>query len=468
MRAIVAEYLSLLDFQRETAFAALDRKFSMMRVPFLLAILLLALVACVPQTADGGPQTAVPLNTEHRPLNTATPTVAPTATPLPHPIAFDPAFTSGLIRHEGGEWLVAAAYRTADGELQTADFVLIPTSFATHDDLREHNPLAPYTVRALDQNGQELTLLWNPDTAEFRVVPNFQELYTGVNTDNPQLNEEALASLPTLTIEDVQSGDATRFILSHILERMDKGESLADILHMDPDAVRQNWQNLGGNSLLFEILPDGTRIASLKAKGNDGGNQQQLDGLTMRYMDIGGEIIINGQRYPFFYVANFDPQNQENPDPEDLSNWKFFVCIATVEGQPQSFQEPLFPNADWSLAFRRTNPIFPSLVLFATNPDLDPNDPENIVIQNPDDPNSPPVILPRNSIYAQLLSIPGNDASRMEYQDGYLDMQVNITNGMNHLPELRIIETQSLSRPLPPELQLITPVSMGNEWPANP
>ncbi len=338
------------------------------RILSLFFLLLLALAACLPQTADGGrqtadvgPQTAVPPNTEHRPLNTATPTVAPTATPLPRPIAFDPAFTSGLIRYdpESGQWLVSAV-QTVDGGRETVELALLPDSFSTHDDLRQHNPFAPLTVRALDENGQEVTLLWNPDTAEFRVVPHFQELYTGVNTDNPRLNEEALANLPTLTIEDVQSGDATRFILSYILERMDKGESLADILHMDPDAVLQNWQNLGGNSLLFELQPDG-RVAWLKAKGNDNPSERTYEGMTMKLLPIGVNIEINGQKHLALYSAIYDPDPQ-NPDPNNLANWKFFLSIPAYAGNPVDIQDL---TVNLNNAFRKDRPLNIYTLLYA-------------------------------------------------------------------------------------------------------
>ncbi len=441
---------------------------------FLLLVLLLTagMAACKP-TADVGPQTAVPPNTEHRPLNTATPTVAPTATPLPRPIAFDPAFTSGLIRYdpESGQWLVSAV-QTVDGGRETVELALLPDSFSTYDDLREHNPLAPYTVRALDQNGQEVTLLWNPDTAEFRVVPNFQELYTGVNTNNPQLNEEALANLPTLTIEDVQSGDAARFILSYILERMDKGESLADILYMDPDAVRQNWHDLGGNSLLFEILPDGTRIANLKAKGNDQSAQDfRYDNAAMKVLPFAVNIEINGQNYLGFYIAIFDPVDPQNPDPNNLSNWKFLLSIPSAVGEYIDIRDSSRDFASWfGENFRQNNPSYPYIVLFATNPDLDPNDPENIVIRlhlNPDDPNSPAVILPRDSIYAQLSSIPGNDARIPRRRDNEFNLQVNINgrivqlDSQNNIIEVPIPQNDRL----PPELQLITPSFENREKP---
>ncbi len=400
------------------------------RLLLLLFVLMAGMAACKP-TADDGPQTAVPLNTEHRPLNTATAT--PTPIPeLPHPSEFDDAFARGLIRYdpESGQWLVSAV-QTVDGGRETVELALLPDSFATHDDLRQHNPFAPYTVRALDQNGQELTLLWNPDTAEFRVVPNFQELYTGVNTDNPQLNEEALDNLPTLTIEDVQSGDATRFILSYILERMDKGESLADILHMDPDAVRQNWQNLGGNSLLFELRQDG-RVALLKAKGNDQSAQEfRYDNATMKVLPFAVNIEINGQNYTAFYIANFDPIDPSNPDPNNLANWKFFLSIPAYAGNPVDVRDPI---VNWNDAFRQQAPIFPLAILYA----------DETFQQN-------------HPFIRRLLSIPGNDASRMEYTDNNVFALAHNINGRiaQINSENPIFETQSLSRPLPPELQLM-------------
>ncbi len=394
---------------------------------FIVLFLLLGLAACVPQTADGGRQTAVYSTPDYStPTPTAEPTFTPTPTPLPHPSAFDNAFARGLIRYENGQWLVSAV-QTVDGGRETVELALLPDTFSTNDDLRAHNPLAPLTVRALDENGQELTLLWNPDTAEFRLVPNFQELYTGVNTDNPRLNEEALANLPTLTIEDVQSGDATRFILSYILERMDKGESLADILHMDPDAVRQNWQNLGGNSLLFELRQDG-RVALLKAKGNDQSAQEfRYDNATMKALPFAVNIEINGQNYTAFYIANFDPIDPSNPDPNNLANWKFFLSIPAYAGNPVDVRDPII---NWEDAFRKYNPLTVYALLYG----------DETFQQN-------------HPFIRRLLSIPGNDAVKSSFEGMLIDATTREPVLGPNNPVIEYILRENGFEQLPPRLQ---------------
>ncbi len=143
---------------------------------------------------------------------------------------------------------------------------------------------------------------------------------------------------------------------------MDKGESLADILHMDPDAVRQNWQNLGGNSLLFELRQDG-RVALLKAKGNDQSAQEfRYDNATMKVLPFAVNIEINGQNYTAFYIANFDPIDPSNPDPNNLANWKFFLSIPAYAGNPVDVRDPI---VNWNDAFRQQAPIFPLAILYA-------------------------------------------------------------------------------------------------------
>ncbi|MCW4047410.1 MAG: hypothetical protein NWE99_07615, partial [Candidatus Bathyarchaeota archaeon] len=82
----------------------------------------------------------------------------------------------------------------------------------------------------------------------------------------------------------------------------------------------------------------------------------------------------------------------------------------------------------------------------------------NIVIRPhliPDDKNSLPVILPRNSIYAMLFSDERNDASRLEYTDNNVFALAHNINGriVQINSENPVFETQSLSRPLPPQLQ---------------
>lgn len=396
------------------------------------------------------------------PTSTQTPPPTPTETPTPTPEKITLTGTFGLpaelaekfkgaekhiTREQDGSYRVTASYRDpATGELQSINLEIIPDTFSANEDLK--NPLTPLTVRAktpentslkptptidtAEQHPQrqntEYTLIWNGK--EFRVVPTLPIIAKDPNTKNPSFDYEAFNQIPRYTLEDVQSGFAVQSLLAHIIERMNAGESLAEILHMDPEATRDSWQRYGGNSLFFEMRNDG-KFVRLKAKGNDRAYDGNLryDNATMKVLPFGANIEINSQNYFAFYIANFDPIDPQNPDPNDLANWKFFLSIQTYALKPTDPTGLNAPNT-WELNFRHQNPGVPYIFLYG----------DETFQQN-------------HPLLAQLLSIPGNDASRMEYQDGYLDMQVNIENGMNHLPELRIIETQSLSRPLPPELQ---------------
>ncbi|MDW8227165.1 MAG: hypothetical protein RMJ60_05145 [Anaerolineales bacterium] len=86
----------------------------------------------------------------------------PQSLPPPHPPDFTPTFWQGLIRYQNGQWLVTASYRTADNNLlQTADFVLLPDSLSLNPN---RNPLAPKTVKAVDANRVEHTIICGPFT----------------------------------------------------------------------------------------------------------------------------------------------------------------------------------------------------------------------------------------------------------------------------------------------------------------
>ncbi|MEZ0396863.1 MAG: hypothetical protein ABWK53_10610, partial [Anaerolineales bacterium] len=284
-----------------------------------------------------------------------------------------------------------ASYRTADGGLQTADFALDPPTFDTHDALRQYNPLAPYTVRAADSDGNPVTLLYNLETAEFRVAASLPAIYDGVNTDNPTFNPEAYANIPHYTIEDIQSGFALQSLLVSIQDRLDNGETLEQILYINPETTRNNWQNLGGNSLLFELHSDG-RVVWLKAKGNDqSARELRYDNMTMKILPFGAQVEVNGQNYFAFYIANFDPLDPQNPDPTDLSNWKFFLNILTYANNPVDLQNT---PVDWSESVRSIAPFTPYIILYG----------DEQYQQN-------------HPLLAQLLAIEGNDLRNFVSQD---------------------------------------------------
>ncbi|MEM2119353.1 MAG: hypothetical protein QW840_04445, partial [Candidatus Bathyarchaeia archaeon] len=113
--------------------------------------------------------------------------------------------------------------------------------------------------------------------------------------------------------------------------------------------------------------------------------------------------------YSAFYIANFDPIDPKNPDPNDLSNWKFFLSI------------PFNENVLWEKSFSAKAPLVPYILLYG----------DEKYQQN-------------HPLLAQLLSIEGNDASRMEWEgQGYSDLAVNINYWINQVNS--VIET-----PFPP------------------
>jgi hypothetical protein len=333
-------------------------------LPLSSFLLLLALAACLPlsgggtQTADGGPQTAAPTvtSTVYRPSSTVYPppsTVIPTVTRPPSTVTSTPepitlAKTFGLTgdalnafagaeklitRAKDGSYLVTASVRNQEtGKLEQIQLTLDPASFNAHPEIT--NPLGLDTLQAKDADGNPVTLLWLPETREFRLAYDLQPLYDGVNTSNPSLNPEVYAQLPVFTIDDIQSGFAVRNLLLTFSQQMAEGKTLEQLLYADPAATRNAWIKLGGNSLFFEMGSNNDRYAYLKAKGDDVEYSQiHYNAETMKYLPFAAKINLEGKEYFGFYVANFDPVDfdpshpEQGADPTDIKNWKFFFTL---------------------------------------------------------------------------------------------------------------------------------------------
>ncbi|MEM2119356.1 MAG: hypothetical protein QW840_04460 [Candidatus Bathyarchaeia archaeon] len=389
-------------------------------------LLVLFLPACGSTTESRQPiaeittQTTGPLD-EHRRLNTATATLipTPTPTPLPHPAAFDEAFARGLIRldPESGQWIVSVVRtadggkqadggQKADGGRQTVELILLPDTFDTHDDLRAKNPLAPYTVRALDENGRPVTLIWRPDAAEFRLAYTFPTLFEGVGTETPRLLQENLDAIPFIPIEDIQNGLAAQSVL----------------LAMQEDGYQPFSENtrLGENRLRFELRNNGLKTADLTSLGNLDRSVNVNNHQTKVTPFFFKTQLPNGQEVMAYSIAILNPADPKNWSPDE-----FIVTFGVA--QPEIDVKSLLNFFKTGSSFLLINRVF----LYATNPNLDPNDPNTIVIPNPNNPDNPTLLDARDpfqSLLAQLLSIEGNDVRQLTTpEDGVFYFPSNMT-----------------------------------------
>jgi hypothetical protein len=394
---------------------------------------------------DDRPWTVTPTVT--RPPSTVTPS------PTPEPITL--ANTFGLTgdalkafagaeklitRAENGDYLVTAQVRNQEtGELEEVQLTLDPDSFDIHPEIT--NPLGLYTLQAQDADGNPLTLLWLPETHEFRLaIENWQPTYSGVgNSDTLPFNREAATSMPNFTIEDIQSGYFTRNILYQISRRIENGENLKDILNVDPETLIKNYQD-GKTFRLHFDYDNGVKKAFLRSDTNpivDNYQGRNLKG-------FGGYLFsfeLDGQRLVGTVAALFNPQPDEieGKTPEqivsDRKNWLFVPIVPVIHDFQKPVTTELF-NADLQITsdyttglagyfsvFFKQHPCDPYLYLYATNDNLDPNDP-NTVVFNPElvevpDPKNPKKTImvpkgqlsltdPLQSLLAQLLQIKGN------------------------------------------------------------
>jgi hypothetical protein len=418
-------------------------------LPLFSFLLLLALAACAAPTVTP---------TVYRPPSTITPTVTrppSTVTPSPTPEPITLAKTFGLTgdalkaftgaeklitRAENDDYLVTAQVRNPEtGELEQLQLTLDPASFDIHTEIT--NPLGLYTVQAKDADGNPLTLIWMPETHEFRpAIENWQPAYNGVGTsDTLNFNLEAATSMPNFTIEDIQRGYFTENIFYQISLRIKNGENLKDILNVDPETLIKNYQD-GKTFRLHFDYDNGVKKAYLRSDVNpitgnyQGNNLKGFDGRLFTFE-------LDGQRLVGTVVALFNPQPNEikGKTPEqivsDLKNWLFVPIVPVIHDFQKPVTTELF-NADLQITsdyttglagyfsvFFKQHPCDPYLYLYATNDNLDPNDP-NTVVFNPElvevpDPKNPKKTImvpkgqlsltdPLQSLLAQLLQIKGN------------------------------------------------------------
>jgi hypothetical protein len=275
-------------------------------------ILLLALAACAAPTPT--------------PTLTATPTVTrppSTVTPSPTPEPITLANTFGLTgdtlkafagaekhitRAENGDYLVAL------GERQ---YTLDPASFDIHPEIT--NPLGLNTVQAKDADGNPVTLLWLPETHEFRLAYDLKPIVkpSTIGSETPQIIEENLTTIPEISIEDIQNGLAARSVLL-AMERdgykpfIDE-EEIYDVI----DRYKNTPPGSKGSSLYFEQKPDGSKVVWLKHRADDKRPVTTNDSATI-VTPYFYKTKIGGNEYYVSSAAWFDPKDPENPKPEEF------------------------------------------------------------------------------------------------------------------------------------------------------
>jgi hypothetical protein len=469
--------------------------FTLSRLTLSLLTFVLLLAACAGQTADSAPRTAsqpAAPTSDYQTPDYQTPDY-PTPTPEPITLAntfgltddVKKAFSGAeklITRAENGDYLVTAQVRNPEtDELEEVQLTLDPASFNTHPEIT--NPLGLYTVDGylLKQDYLKListptpaptseststpdtlastptpektptteniktTLLWLPETREFRLAYDLQPLYDGVNTSSPTLNPEAYQNTPTFTVDDIQSGFAVRNLLLDFSKPMAEGKTIDEILHVDPKATRNAWIKLGGNSLFFEQTQEGKDVL-LKAKGNDKNpGESRYDNLTMKALPFGAHIEINGKTYFGFFVANFDPVDfdpahpEQGADPKDPKNWKFVFAIPrygnqAFDGNFDSYPEDLATMFSEKPTKRQGLGIL--YILLYGDETYQKNHP----------------------LLAQLLQIKGNDASQVDRngRPGIINLKVNINYWINQLKKNGdVAEVPFDTDTIPPELQLM-------------
>ncbi|MCX7979355.1 MAG: hypothetical protein N2578_10175, partial [Bdellovibrionaceae bacterium] len=360
------------------------------------------------------------------------PTETPTPTPtLSAPREFADAVENNLIWYDqaSGSFLVRANLRAPDGSLTEQTFTLVENTFSLNEDIK--NPLAPKTVKALDEKGAEYTLIWTG--SEFRVAYEFPTLFEGVGTENPTLNQENLEQVPFIPIEDIQSGLAAQSVLLAMQQ---------DGYQPFGEEAAKAYADLGGYSLLFE-LKNGYKTADLKSWVNwtrsadypNNGKGINYENLSMKFSPYWMRTEINGKTYDVPAIVLFNPQDPKNPSPDE------FLVVFGVPHAAKIIS--LSSDYDITSYYALYNTGVPSRIhLFAQRAD-----------GKPLDPNSPNLV---ESLLSQLLAIEGNDASEIAWAgQGYSDLAVNINYWINQLNQDKtIVETPiPPSDALPPQLQ---------------
>ncbi len=197
--------------------------------------------------------------------------------------------------------------------------------------------------------------------------------------------EENLDALPLIPIEDIQNGLAVQSVL----------------LAMQESAYQPFSENtrLGENRLHFELKNNGLKTAELLSLAN----------LDLK-LDVNHHPIkvtpflfksrLNGQEVTVSSIAILNPANHENWSPDEF--------IVTFE-----INYPEIETQSFAKFFKKgSHFLINSIYLYATNPNLDPNDPNTIVIPNSGNPENPTLLDARDplpiSSSPNSLSIPGN------------------------------------------------------------
>jgi hypothetical protein len=422
-------------------------------LPLSSFIFLFALVACAGQTAaptvDRGPWTVTstvyrPSSTVYPPPSTVIPTVTrppSTVTSTPEPITLEKTFgltgdalkafrgaERAITRAEDGSYLVTASVRNPEtGKLEQIQLTLDPTSFNTHPEIT--NPLGLDTLQAKDADGNPVTLIWLPETHEFRLAYDLKPIVnlSTIGTETPQIIQENLASIPEIPMEDIQNGLAARSVLL-AMER--------DGYKPFSDGVIERYKNTPpgskGSSLYFEQQPDGSKVVWLKHRADDKLPITLNDSAT-KITPYFFRTRIGEQTYDIAALAWFDPKDPENPKPEEF---KVIFAAPFSIGGGRNYTLEDFTTTN---AFSSKKPL---LIKWAGIYG------ENLNPQNPE-----------FALLAQLLQIKGNDASKLESENPnalYFPSAITYINDLNNGIYGNVIEMPFPQGVIiPPELQLM-------------
>ncbi len=378
---------------------------------------------------------------------TPSPEPTPTPSPTPEKITLEKTFgltgdalkafrgaERAITRAENGGYLVTAKVRNPEtGELEERQLTLDPASFNTHPEIT--NPLGLDTLQAKDADGNPVTLLWLPETHEFRLAYDLLPIVdpSTIGSETPKIIQENLAALPEIPIQDIQNGLAARSVL--LAMKRDGYKPFSD-------GVIERYKNTPpgskGSSLYFEQKPDGSKVVWLKHRANDKRPVTTNDSAAI-VTPYFYKTKIGGNEYYVSSVAWFDPKDPENPKPEEFK--VIFGIFFLPDGiaplnierfAPDFFTSSLDPYSVDQLMVTRWAGIYG----------------ENLNTQNPE-----------LALLAQLLQIKGNDASKLESENPnalYFPSAITYIGDLNNGVYGNVIEMPFPQGVIiPPELQLM-------------
>ncbi|MCX7979392.1 MAG: hypothetical protein N2578_10365, partial [Bdellovibrionaceae bacterium] len=193
----------------------------------------------------------------------------------------------------------------------------------------------------------------------------------------------------------------------------------------------QNFQpfsentQLGENRLRFELRNNGLKTADLTSLANLD-RKLNVNNHPTKVIPFLFKTQLNGQEILTSSIAILNPADPKNWSPDEFII-TFGIPVPNID--LQDFANFFKSGNSFSLINR--------IYLYATNPNLNPNDPNTIVIPNPSNPNSPTLLDARDpfqSLLSQLLAIEGNDPTHIsgyEYSNDTLNISLAITHYLN-------------------------------------